>query len=66
MSKRSAYKRERRMSRPRYVKYRLNILREMRIRPPAQDKIDKMLDPKAMTDAAVDAVFRGCIERACF
>ena len=58
------YKRERRMSRPRYVKYRLTILRDMRIRPPMQDKIDKMLDPKAMTDAEVDAVFRGCIERA--
>lgn len=54
------------MSRPRYVKYRLMILRDMRIRPPTQDKIDKMLDPKAMTDAEVDAVFRGCIERAYF
>ena len=58
------YKRERQMSRPRYVKYRLMILRDMRIRPPAQNKIDKMLDPTAMSDAEVDAVFRGCIERA--
>ena len=52
------------MSRPRYVKYRLKILRELCIDQPSQDKINKMLDPRVMTDAAVDAVFRGCIERA--
>ena len=57
-------KRERQMSRQRYVKYRLKILRELCIDQPTQDKINKMLDPRVMTDAAVDAVFRGCIERA--
>lgn len=52
------------MSRQQYVTYRLKILRELCIDQPAQDKIDKMLDPTAMSDAEVDAVFRGCIERA--
>lgn len=52
------------MSRPRYVKYRLKILRELCIDPPAPNKIEKMMNPKAMTDAEVDAVIRGCIERA--
>lgn len=52
------------MSRQRYVKYRLTILRELCIEPPAPDKIEKMMNPKAMTDAEVDAVIRGCIERA--
>lgn len=52
------------MSRPRYVKYRLKILRELCIDQPSQDKIEKMMNPKAMTDAEVDAVIRGCIERA--
>lgn len=60
------YKRERQMSRQRYVKYRLKILRELCIDQPSQDKIEKMMNPKAMTDAEVDAVFRGCIERAYF
>ena len=54
------------MSRPRYVKYRLKILRELCIDQPSQDKIEKMMNPKAMTDAEVDAVFRGCIDRAYF
>lgn len=58
------YKRERQMSRQRYVKYRLKILRELCIDQPSQDKIEKMMNPKAMTDAEVDAVFRGCIDRA--
>lgn len=58
------YKRERQMSRQRYVKYRLKILRELCIDQPSQDKIEKMMNPKAMTDAEVDAVIRGCIERA--
>ena len=58
------YKRERHMSRQRYVKYRLKILRELCIDPPAPNKIEKMMNPKAMTDAEVDAVIRGCIERA--
>lgn len=52
------------MSRQRYVKYRLKILRELCIDQPSQDKIEKMMNPKAMTDAEVDAVIRGCIERA--
>lgn len=60
------YKRERQMSRQRYVKYRLTILRELCIDQPSQDKIEKMMNPKAMTDAEVDAVFRGCIDRAYF
>lgn len=60
------YKRERQMSRQRYVKYRLKILRELCIDQPSQDTIEKMMNPKAMTDAEVDAVFRGCIERAYF
>ena len=60
------YKRERQMSPQRYVKYRLKILRELCIDQPSQDKIEKMMNPKAMTDAEVDAVFRGCIERAYF
>lgn len=60
------YKRERQMSRQRYVKYRLKILRELCIDQPSQDKIEKMMNPKAMTDAEVDAVFRGCIDRAYF
>ena len=60
------YKRERHMSRQRYVKYRLKILRELCIDQPSQDKIEKMMNPKAMTDAEVDAVFRGCIDRAYF
>lgn len=60
------YKRERQMSRQRYVKYRLKILRELCIDQPSQDKIEKMMNPKVMTDAEVDAVFRGCIERAYF
>ena len=60
------YKRERQMSRQRYVKYRLKILRELCIDQPSQDKIEKMMNPTAMSDAEVDAVFRGCIERAYF
>ena len=54
------------MSRQRYVKYRLKILRELCIDQPSQDKIEKMMNPKAMTDAEVDTVFRGCIDRAYF
>lgn len=51
-------------SRKQYVSYRLRILRDLCIAPPPQAMIDQMLDESKMSDAQVDAVFLGCIQRS--
>ena len=52
------------MSRKQYVKYRLRVLQELHIAPPPQEKLNDMLDESKMSEVAVDAVFRSCIEKA--
>lgn len=51
-------------SRRQYVIYRLNVLRDLRIAPPSKARIKEMMDETKMSEIAVDAVFRECIERA--
>lgn len=50
-------------SRKQYVKYRLQVLKDLHIAPPPKEVIDKMLDEKQMSEVQVDAVFLGCIQR---
>lgn len=51
-------------SRKQYVKYRLSILRDLQIPSPPQEVIEQMRDEKSMSDAQVDAIFLGCINRS--
>lgn len=52
------------MTRKQYVNYRLRVLRELYIAPPPKETIAEMMDESKMTEAAVDAVFYGCIQKA--
>lgn len=48
-------------SRKQYVKYRLQVLRELHIAPPSQAVIDKLMDENETSEIQVDAVFLQCI-----
>lgn len=51
-------------SRKQYVKYRLQVLKELDIAPPPQEKIDLMLKEDVMSEIQVDAIFLDCIQKA--
>lgn len=51
-------------SRKQYIKYRLSVLEELHINPPADDVIQRMYDEDKMSEIEVDSIFLGCIKKS--
>lgn len=51
-------------SRKAYIKYRLAVLDELHINPPAPEVVARMYDESKMSEVEVDSIFLGCIKKA--